>query len=189
MNWKDPAVAAQLERLWNEGHSCSAIARMIGAVSRNSVIGAVRRQNLPFRGYRPGGVVAKHIANPSKSRSQVMGGKIAKKKAGKPFVFSKKAPSVSPMQALFQADGYVPPAEEIVIPENERKSIQTLEENDCRWPIGDPRKPDFHFCGKPKIVGLPYCEVHARRAYQPPRPRPPATPMSIPVFEREREAA
>ena len=54
---------------------------------------------------------------------------------------------------------------------NERKYIQTLTEVCCRWPIGDPQQADFHFCGKKKVAGLPYCEVHARRAFQPPQPR------------------
>ena len=63
------------------------------------------------------------------------------------------------------------PAEELEIPLKERKYIQTLTENCCRWPIGDPQLPDFHFCGKKKVAGLPYCEVHARRAFQPPQPR------------------
>jgi len=66
---------------------------------------------------------------------------------------------------------HVPPAEELVIPVNERKYIQTLTESCCRWPIGDPQQPEFHFCGKTKIPGLPYCEVHARRAFQPPQAR------------------
>jgi GcrA cell cycle regulator len=53
----------------------------------------------------------------------------------------------------------------------ERKYIQTLTESCCRWPIGDPQQQDFHFCGKKKVMGLPYCEFHARRAFQPPQPR------------------
>jgi GcrA cell cycle regulator len=79
----------------------------------------------------------------------------------------------SPLKSLYLADTepYVPPAEELVIPLNERKYIQTLTESCCRWPIGDPQQPDFHFCGKKKIPGLPYCEVHARRAFQPPQAR------------------
>ena len=54
---------------------------------------------------------------------------------------------------------------------HERKYIQTLTETCCRWPIGDPQLADFHFCGKKKVNGLPYCEGHARRAFQPPQPR------------------
>ena len=72
---------------------------------------------------------------------------------------------------LGDTEPYVPPAEELVIPLNERKYIQTLTEICCRWPIGDPQLADFHFCGKKKVTGLPYCEAHARRAFQPPQAR------------------
>jgi len=37
--------------------------------------------------------------------------------------------------------------------------------------IGDPRHPDFHFCGRASAEWLPYCSEHARRAYQPPARR------------------
>ena len=77
------------------------------------------------------------------------------------------------LRQLYQGDAepYTAPIEEIVIPLAERKYIQTLMEIDCRWPIGDPQETDFHFCGKRKVNGLPYCEAHARRAFQPPQPR------------------
>ena len=48
-------------------------------------------------------------------------------------------------------------------------TVLTLKEADCRWPIGDPQHSDFHFCGHTKHAGLPYCEFHARKAYQPPQ--------------------
>jgi GcrA cell cycle regulator len=51
------------------------------------------------------------------------------------------------------------------------KTLINLERNDCRWPIGEPRHPDFHFCGAPKAAGRPYCERHWRMAFQPARPR------------------
>jgi hypothetical protein len=51
------------------------------------------------------------------------------------------------------------------------KTLLDLESNDCRWPIGEPRQPDFHFCGKPHVPGRPYCELHWSMAFQPPRPR------------------
>ncbi len=60
---------------------------------------------------------------------------------------------------------------ELVIPASERKTVQTLTNNDCRWPIGDPQHADFHFCGKRKAVGFPYCEFHVQRGWQPSRPR------------------
>jgi GcrA cell cycle regulator len=76
------------------------------------------------------------------------------------------------IRALYQLDAVpLPVVEELVIPLNERKTIQTLLECSCRWPIGDPQAADFHFCGKNKVAGLPYCEFHARRAFQPPQVR------------------
>ena len=50
-------------------------------------------------------------------------------------------------------------------------TILTLTDRICKWPIGDPRHPDFHFCGRASAEGLPYCTDHARRAYQPPARR------------------
>ena len=60
---------------------------------------------------------------------------------------------------------------DLVIPPKERKTMDTLGSNDCHWPIGNPRRHDFYFCGKPKVAGHPYCEFHTRRAFQPARPR------------------
>ena len=34
----------------------------------------------------------------------------------------------------------------------------------CRWPYGDPRHPDFHFCGDP-IAEKSYCKHHHALAY------------------------
>jgi GcrA cell cycle regulator len=51
------------------------------------------------------------------------------------------------------------------------KTVETLETNDCRWPIGDPRHADFHFCGAPKVPRGPYCELHWRMAFLPAKPR------------------
>jgi GcrA cell cycle regulator len=52
-----------------------------------------------------------------------------------------------------------------------QKTLLDLEANDCRWPIGEPRSPDFHFCGKSQVPGRPYCEHHWSMAFQPARPR------------------
>ncbi|MFN4089478.1 MAG: GcrA family cell cycle regulator [Alphaproteobacteria bacterium] len=35
----------------------------------------------------------------------------------------------------------------------------------CQWPIGDPRLPEFHFCGEPVLPGKPYCASHCAVAY------------------------
>jgi GcrA cell cycle regulator len=159
MSWNDERVDA-LKKLWADGLSASQIAGRLGGVTRNAVIGKVHRLGLAGR------ATTSRMKSP-RPRLRALAGKRpmrARPLGGNPN---------SPLRSLYLADAepYVPPAEELVIPLNERKYIQTLTESCCRWPIGDPQLPDFHFCGKTKIPGLPYCEVHARRAFQPPQAR------------------
>ena len=37
--------------------------------------------------------------------------------------------------------------------------------NKCQWPIGDPLKEGFHFCGDENIPTKPYCIEHYKQAY------------------------
>lgn len=67
-------------------------------------------------------------------------------------------------------------APEPIIPVGQRKTMETLLAGDCRWPIGDPQKEDFHYCGKRKVDGYPYCDFHVRRASSPSKPRAVAYP-------------
>jgi GcrA cell cycle regulator len=159
MAWTDERVEL-LKKLWGEGLSASQIAGRIGGVTRNAVIGKVHRLGLSGRATTSR--MKTHRPRPRMAN--------AKRIAAKPRYGQIGNPA---LRALYQpeAEPYVPPAEELVIPLAERKTIQTLGECNCRWPIGDPQLADFHFCGKTKVPGLPYCEFHARRAFQPPQAR------------------
>jgi len=53
----------------------------------------------------------------------------------------------------------------VKVKEPERIGIMELKLNTCRWPIGDPTEPDFHFCGKNTVMGKPYCHEHCALAY------------------------
>ena len=44
-------------------------------------------------------------------------------------------------------------------------SLMDLKLNSCRWPIGDPKDEDFHFCGADTVTGKPYCSEHCKIAY------------------------
>ena len=44
-------------------------------------------------------------------------------------------------------------------------SLMDLKLNSCRWPIGDPKDDDFHFCGADTVTGKPYCSEHCKIAY------------------------
>ena len=161
MSWTDERVEA-LKKLWQEGLSASQIAGRIGGVTRNAVIGKVHRLGLAGRATTSRMKSHRPRRTPQPQKQRPIGGKPRFQQVGNPA-----------LRQLYQADAepYTPPAEELVIPVKERKYIQTLTESCCRWPIGDPQDAEFHFCGKKKVAGLPYCEVHARRAFQPPQAR------------------
>jgi len=59
------------------------------------------------------------------------------------------------------------------------KTLLDLESRDCRWPIGEPKQPDFHFCGDPQLPGHPYCAHHWRMALEPSKPRY-RPPLAVP---------
>jgi GcrA cell cycle regulator len=46
-----------------------------------------------------------------------------------------------------------------------RKTMNDLKTGMCRWPIGDPKDEDFHFCGKPSDTGSIYCDEHMDAAH------------------------
>ena len=47
-------------------------------------------------------------------------------------------------------------------------AMVNLRDRMCRWPHGDPKDAGFHFCGDECVTGLPYCDTHAKMAYQAP---------------------
>ena len=62
----------------------------------------------------------------------------------------------------------------------DKTSLLDLNERICKWPIGHPGEPDFHFCGRPANPGFPYCVDHCGVAYQaqlPRRDRKPPPPL------------
>lgn len=70
-----------------------------------------------------------------------------------------------------KASPRLPQRDDLKIPVKERKTVETLLPGDCRWPIGDPLHQDFHFCGRNRADGDPYCEHHMRQGFQASRPR------------------
>lgn len=61
-----------------------------------------------------------------------------------------------------------PACEEVRSPPVRKVPLLGLGLNDCRFPLGDPRSPDFGFCGAPKWEGSrSYCEFHHRLCYRP----------------------
>jgi len=67
----------------------------------------------------------------------------------------------------------------------DKTSLLELNDRICKWPMGHPGEPDFHFCGQPSNPGFPYCVEHCGVAYQAQLPRrdrrpPPPLPFGGP---------
>ena len=160
MTWTDERVEA-LKKLWAEGLSASQIASRLGEVTRNAVIGKVHRLGLSGR------TTTSRIKSVRPRRS------VVRTKRQRLLRFQPQSPGRDLFPPDLEANelAQIRDVEELVIPVEARKTIQSLVEASCRWPIGDPQHEDFHFCGRDRMTGLPYCEFHARRAFQPAQPR------------------
>ena len=67
----------------------------------------------------------------------------------------------------------------------DKTSLLELNDRICKWPMGHPGEPDFHFCGNAANPGFPYCVQHCGVAYQAQLPRrdrrpPPPLPFGGP---------
>jgi GcrA cell cycle regulator len=160
MTWTDERVEL-LKKLWSEGLSASQIAAELGGITRNAVIGKVHRLGLSGRAKSPSSAAPR----PRKPRAAQM--------------LRMARPAMRGNTALAQAFEVELEPEPVpydnVIPLTQRRTILELNEQTCRWPIGDPGSTEFFFCGGPCMAGLPYCAYHSRVAYQPAdrrRPRP-----------------
>jgi GcrA cell cycle regulator len=163
MSWTDERVEL-LKKLWTDGLSASQIAGELGGVTRNAVIGKVHRLGLSGRAKaaRPSAPRVRKARRPSappRPMTRVIGNTALKLN-----VVADADPDIDeeviPVRVLA-------PVRELFIPPEERATILQLNENTCKWPIGDPGDEDFYFCGRKSLSGVPYCEHHSRIAYQP----------------------
>jgi len=160
MAWTEDRVEV-LKKLWAEGHSASQIAKELGGVTRNAVIGKVHRLGLSGRA-TPSRPVKRppRLARP-KPRVQPDGSVVTPKPQREVPATPAKAPEKVAMLAT------LPPQP---LADGEAATILTLRDSMCKWPIGDPADPKFAFCGR-KAVGGPYCAEHAKMAFQPAKKR------------------
>jgi len=179
MSWTDERVE-KLKELWGEGMSASQIAKSLGGVTRNAVIGKVHRLGLSNRGGGPGGAaesekpvekpVTRTPSRPAKPEPAPVAAE--PEKPATPTV--QRTPPVLRDPTLPRAPGLPTPEEaaaRATLAEIEkmarRLDLMSLTERTCKWPIGDPTEDDFHFCGLPSVTGKPYCEHHVAIAFQP----------------------
>lgn len=143
MSWTDERVSL-LTKLWGEGHTAAEIAKQLGGVTRNAVIGKAHRLKLSNR------------LSPIQQNKKPANKNVEKKP------LKKVVSVIQPKEPV--NDVQIKP-EQYKKPEN-LYSLLDLKPRMCRWPCGDPKHDDFGFCGDNAMPGLPYCEDHARIAYQ-----------------------
>jgi len=133
LGWTDARIR-QLIALCSDGLSASKIASTLGGVTRNAVIGKLKRLGFSAHG-RPG-------------RPKTAGG-------GMPDPRPKLAPPEPPR---------IPLSERREAAERDLPATDDLTSaKGCRWPIGDPQHiatGGFRFCQRAKAGGSPYCDVH-----------------------------
>lgn len=196
MSWTDERVET-LKRMWSEGQSASAIAKELGGVTRNAVIGKVHRLGLSNRNEEAEPAPAPAAPEP-----------VAERKADRKPAPAAQAPRPEPQPEPAAAPAREEPAEEEpvsqpvftpvprrpIVPAGQplppqpsaneispetlasvrevekrarKLTLMELTERTCKWPIGDPATDKFWFCGLPSQAGKPYCEAHVSVAFQP----------------------
>ena len=135
--WTDDRVEV-LTKLWREGRSAAAIARDLGGVTRNAVLGKIHRLGLSGRAIpaRPG----TRRPRPPKAERPA--------RVRRPPVLQAWPAVVEPVPMEGTAD------------------IVSVGAHACRWPIGDPKAPGFMLCGRRAERGA-YCAAHGAIAYRP----------------------
>ncbi|OYW55302.1 MAG: GcrA cell cycle regulator [Rhodobacterales bacterium 32-66-7] len=193
MSWTDERVET-LKRMWSDGQSASQIAKELGGVTRNAVIGKVHRLGLSNRvggkddedeGTVTPVVEPAAAVRPDAPRPETVT-RVEPPRAAQPAqpMAPPAAPSnVTPLplrKAIVPAGQPLPPQPSLneISPEAlasvrevekraKRLTLMELTERTCKWPIGDPATDDFWFCGLPSLPGKPYCEAHVGVAFQP----------------------
>ncbi len=140
MSWTEDKIA-KLKELWGKGSTASQIAEIIGGVSRNAVIGKAHRLNLSAKIKTRAAVSTENFANLKSDKSDKT--KKSRRSKFKSLIIEKD----------FE-------------PENP-KTLEQLDENSCKWPIGHPDEKDFYFCGRSSLKDFSYCRLHLLYAYQP----------------------
>jgi GcrA cell cycle regulator len=208
MSWTDERID-RLKELWTQGMTASHIADELGGVSRNAVIGKAHRLGLQSRpspvkpNEGPGETAPSPFepeaeaepepaeAEPEAARAEVEAEPAEPAPEPVPAPPQPLIRSIGPGGFVRQAPGEqqspIPPAPpRRLVPAKpspeiaDKTSLLDLNEKICKWPVGHPGEPDFHFCGSPANPGFPYCVEHCGVAYQaqiPRRDRRPPPPL------------
>ena len=173
MSWTDERVLL-LKKLWGEGQSASKIAKELGGVTRNAVIGKVHRLGLSNRSTSnsKNETVPKAVKKTEKTGTRKPRNVVREKDTTSETISPRRQiiPAGQPLPPQPSANEISPEAlARVSAVEKKAKKLTLLEltERTCKWPVGDPATAEFWFCGLPTQSGKPYCEAHVGVAFQP----------------------
>lgn len=193
MSWTDERIDL-LKQLWGDGLSASQIAAQLGGVTRNAVIGKVHRLKLDSRlkasvPLEP--VLSARIARPVLVETvpedvplpravpmavppvaAVAVAPVASPRPARPATLGATALKIE-IEADDEDEAEVVGRVEVqhgpgeVVPISRNLTLVQLSDRTCKWPLGDPLSDEFRFCGNHAPDASPYCQYHARIAFQP----------------------
>ena len=162
MSWTEQQIQ-MLKDMWGHGFSASEIASRLGSgLSRNAVIGKAHRLKLSAGSAALRGV-GEGVRMPPSSDGVMPVIKSARKRVMLRPLPVMPVPPTTTIKKLAVKDAFRPVES---IKRSEGIAVTKAGERQCRWPVGDPRSPDFRFCGCQVYETMPYCIDHARVAYQ-----------------------
>ena len=138
MSWNQQKVD-DLKKLWNEGVATSRIGEQLG-FTKNAVIGKAFRLGLERR-------------------------QNSRKKASQTPSFSSTTlyrETSSPSSSISTKREPIKRRDKFSF---KKSIVGTGSFKSCQWPIGDPLKEGFHYCGCQNIPTKPYCIEHYKKAY------------------------
>lgn len=142
-------LSAEVQRLWVSGKTATEISAEVG-MTRNAVLGKLHRMKLTAEKREPGAV----INVPQRGR--------------RPDGFRRKALPKDPAVSRSRPASYVSILDVPKLDPDARSphacALVDLDDTKCHWPIGDPAKVGFHFCGAPTVKL--YCPGHHSIAYR-----------------------
>ena len=146
-----PERIQHLRTLWAESHSTQEIGRKMG-VSKNAIVGKAHRLNLPARPSPIKRQDPRPPALPRQGRKPSLPPLKILTLATTPVLAPKPAVATLPFKA--------------VVEPVRRPVAYSHRTGSCCWPIGEPGRPGFRFCGDPVMApNRPYCEDHCDLAY------------------------
>ena len=208
MSWTEERIE-RLKKMWADGATASQIADELGGVSRNAVIGKAHRLGLEQRpspvkageekeakkaapATPPAAKPAPRAEAPAAHAPQAAPPRAAPQRGSGEMQYRSIGPGGFIRQGPGEQQAPIPPAPpRRLVPAKpspevaDKTSLLDLNDRICKWPIGHPGEPDFHFCGSPSNPGFPYCVEHCGVAYQAQLPRrdrrpPPPLPFGGP---------